>query len=60
MKKSGVTEWHKWFKKGHKIIEDDERIHPGSHRTNENSNKCLSIRAMAVQLSLDKESMENV
>jgi len=66
MKKSSVFEWHKWFKEGHENVEDDERSgYPRSHRTNENVEKCriwcilthLRIRAMAVQLNLDKETV---
>jgi predicted transcriptional regulator len=49
-------------------VEDDERGgHPRSHRTNENvekvwnlmhSDKCLNIRAVAMQLNLDKETVK--
>jgi len=64
MKKPSVIEWHKWFKEGFKNMEDDERSGcPRSHRINENvekvwnlvhSYRCLSIRAVAVQLHLDR------
>jgi len=45
-------------------VEDERSGHPRFHRTDENvekvqnvvhSDKCLSIRAMTVQLNLDKE-----
>jgi hypothetical protein len=37
IKKPHVSEWNKWFKEGHKNVEDDETSgHPRSHRTNEN------------------------
>jgi hypothetical protein len=69
MKKSVVFEWHKQFKEGCcKNMEDDERSdHPRSHTTDENvekvqnlvhSDRRLSIRAMAVLLNLDKETMK--
>jgi hypothetical protein len=66
LKKSIVFEWHKWFKKGQKKMEDGESSdHPRPHRTEENvekvwylvhSNKHLSMRPIAVQLNLDKET----
>jgi hypothetical protein len=53
--------------KSHENVEDDERCGcPISQRTNENvekvqnlvhSDRCLSIRAMDVQLNLDKETV---
>jgi hypothetical protein len=63
--KSIVFEWHKLLKEGRVNAEDDERIgYPGSYRTDENvekvrnlvhSDRRLSIRAVAVQLHLDRE-----
>jgi hypothetical protein len=67
MKKSSVFEWHKRFKEGHKIVEGESSGCPRSHRTDENvekvrnlmhSDRRLSIRAMVVQLNLDKEQAE--
>jgi hypothetical protein len=68
MKTSSVYEWHKRFKEGRKNMEDDERNgRPRSHRTDENvakvrnlvhSYRRLSIRAMAVQLTLGKETVK--
>jgi hypothetical protein len=58
-----ISEWHKWFKEGCKNAENDERSgHPKFHRTNENvekfhSGRCISIRGVAVQLYLDKETV---
>jgi hypothetical protein len=60
-KKSSVSEWHKRFKQGR----DERSGLPRSHRTDENAEKVqnlvhsdrrLSIRAVAVQLNLDKET----
>jgi hypothetical protein len=62
MKKSSVFDWHKQFKEDYENTEDDERNgHPKSHRTDKNvvhSDKCLSIRTMAVHLNLDKETVK--
>jgi hypothetical protein len=62
--KAKCFEWHKWFKEGHENVEDDERSScPRFHRTSANveegwnlvhSNRHLHIRAMTVQLNLDK------
>jgi hypothetical protein len=44
MKKSHVFEWNKWFKEGHKNMEDNERSdHPRSHRTDENVENVLHL-----------------
>jgi hypothetical protein len=61
-------EWHNQFKEGRENVEDDERsVRPRSHRTDENVEKMrnlvhldrrLSIRVMAVQLKLDKETVK--
>jgi len=41
---SSGFEWHKWFKEGHKNMEDDERSgHPRSHRTDENVEKVWNL-----------------
>jgi len=63
-----VFEWHKRSKEGHENLEDYERSgHPRYHRTGEYvekvrnlmpSGRRLSIRAMAVQLNLDKETLK--
>jgi hypothetical protein len=62
-----MGEKHKWFKEGRENVEDDDRSDcPGSHRTGENvekvrdlmnSDRSISIRAMALQLNLDKEHL---
>jgi hypothetical protein len=40
MKKSSVSEWHKWLKDGSKFASDDKKNGcPRSHRTNENVEK---------------------
>jgi hypothetical protein len=64
VKKSCVFEWHKRFKEGRKIVEDEESSgRPRCNRTDENVEKVqnlvhwvrrLSITAMTVQLNLDK------
>jgi hypothetical protein len=66
MKSSGVFELHEGFKGGCEKVEDDERSdHSRSQKTDENvaevrsleySDRSLSIRAMSVQLNLDKET----
>jgi len=68
LKESNVFKWHKLFKEGCKKVEDDERSGcPRSYRTNENvekvwnivhSDRHSSIRAMAVQLNLDKVTVK--
>jgi hypothetical protein len=70
LKKSSVFEWHEQFREGHENVEDDERSGcPRLHKTDEDvekvqnlvhSDKHLSIRAMAVQLNLDKEMVKKV
>jgi hypothetical protein len=64
---SWVFEWRKRFKIGRENVKDDEVSgRQRSHRTDENiekvrnlvhSHRRLSIRAMAVQLNLDKETV---
>jgi hypothetical protein len=61
-------EWHKRFKEGRENVENDERSGcacPRTHKTDENvenmrnmvhSDRRLSIRAMDVQLNLDKQA----
>jgi hypothetical protein len=40
MKESCVSEWHKWFKEGHKNMGDDERCGQSrSHTTNRSVKK---------------------
>jgi transposase len=66
IKKPGVPEWLKRFKEGHENVEGDEKsCRPRSYRTDENvenvrnlvhSDRRLSIRAVIVQLNLDKET----
>jgi hypothetical protein len=70
MEKSSDFEWHKWFKEGRENVEDYERSdRPRSYRIEENdekvrnlvhSGRCLSIRTMAVELNLDKETARQV
>jgi hypothetical protein len=44
MKKSNISEWHKWFKEGHENVEKDERSDCSrSHRTNENAEKMQNL-----------------
>jgi len=44
MQKSGVFEWRKHFKDGHKNVEDGERSGcPRSHRTDENVEKMQNL-----------------
>jgi hypothetical protein len=67
-KKSSVFEGHKLFKEGRENVEDDVRsCRPRSDRTDKNtekvrnlvhSDRLLIIRAMAVQLNLDKETVK--
>jgi hypothetical protein len=67
VKKSSVSVWHILFKDGRENVEDNERSgRPRSQRTDENveivrclvhSDKRLSIRAMAMQLNLNKETV---
>jgi hypothetical protein len=70
-KKSSVSEWHKRGKKvGCENVEDDEKSgRPRSHRIDENGEKVrnlvhshrrLNIRAMAVELNSDKETVKKV
>jgi hypothetical protein len=66
--KPSVFKWHKKFKESHKNMDDNERSGSlRSHRTNENvekvqnlvhSDRCSSIRALVVQLNLDKEMVK--
>jgi hypothetical protein len=66
VERASVFEWHERFKEGHENVENDERCgRPRSYRTGEyvknlqnlvHSDRRLSIRAMAVQLSLDTET----
>jgi hypothetical protein len=70
MEKLSVFEWHKWYRKGHKNVEDNEgNGHSRSHRTDENGEKVqnvvhsdrhLRIRAMSVQLNLEKETVKGL
>jgi hypothetical protein len=67
MKKSSIFEWHKWFKESLKYMDDKRSGHPRPHGTDENvekvqnlmhSDKHLSIRAMAMQPNLKKETVK--
>jgi hypothetical protein len=70
MKKSSVFEWHKRFKEGREDVKDDERTgHPKTHRTYENveimrklvySDRRLSVRMMAEELNLDRETVRKI
>jgi hypothetical protein len=67
MKKSSVFEWHK---EGREDVKDDERTGcPKTHRTDENvekvrklvcSEKQLSVRMIAEELNLDRETVRNI
>jgi hypothetical protein len=69
MKKSSVFEWHKRFKEGQEDVKDDERTGcPKTHRTDENvevrklvrSDRRLSVRMMAEELNLDRETVRKI
>ncbi|XP_069409926.1 protein GVQW3 isoform X1 [Ovis canadensis] len=67
MSRARVFDWHKRFKKGREDIRDDARSgRPVTHRTDENikkvkdlvcSNRQLTVRMMAEELNLDKETV---
>jgi hypothetical protein len=51
--KVNVFEWHKWFKGGCKVVEDDERSCPlRSHKTSENVEKVQNLVLLNSQPSL--------
>jgi len=68
MKKLSVSEWRKRIKEGREKAKDDERSYQiRSHGNDENvgkvrnlmhSDRRLSIRAMAVQLNINKETVK--
>jgi mRNA-degrading endonuclease RelE of RelBE toxin-antitoxin system len=70
MKKSSVFEWHKRFKEGWEDVKDDERTgRPKTHRTDKNvekvrklvrSDRQLSVRMMAEELNLDRETVRKI
>jgi hypothetical protein len=43
MKKSSVFERHKRFKQGRENVEDERNGHPGSHRSDKNVEKVLTL-----------------
>jgi len=53
MKKSGVFEWHKWFKDGLKNIEDESSSHPTYNKTKELKN-CIIWCIQSAKLILWK------
>jgi hypothetical protein len=66
MKKSSVLGRHKWFKLGRENVEDYDKSRVRSHSRDENvekmrnfvhSGRHLNIRAMAVQLNLDRNKL---
>jgi hypothetical protein len=70
MKKSSVFEWHKRFKERRENMEDDDKSNRSrcdktdgnveKVRNLVNSGKRFSIRAMAVQLNLDKGTVRQI
>ncbi|XP_054432271.1 protein GVQW3 [Pteronotus mesoamericanus] len=67
MSRARVFDWHKRFKEGREDVRDDARSgRPVTHRTDENiqkvkdlvcSNRQLTVRMMAEELNLDKETV---
>ncbi|XP_066105976.1 protein GVQW3 [Saccopteryx bilineata] len=67
MSRARVFDWYKRFKEGREDVRDDARSgRPVTHRTDENiqkvkdlvcSNRQLTVRMMAEQLNLDKETV---
>ncbi|XP_037378888.1 protein GVQW3 isoform X2 [Talpa occidentalis] len=67
MSRARVFDWHKRFKEGREDVRDDARSgRPVTHRTDENiqkvkdlvcSNRRLTVRMMAEELHLDKETV---
>ncbi|KAM6159067.1 protein GVQW3 [Rhynchocyon petersi] len=67
MSRARVFDWHKRFKEGRENVRDDARSgRPVTHRTDENiqkvkdlvcSNRQLTVRMMAEELNLDKETV---
>ncbi|KAF6333151.1 GVQW motif containing 3 [Rhinolophus ferrumequinum] len=67
MSRARVFDWHKRFKEGREDVRDDARSgRPVTHRTDENiqkvkdlvcSNRQLTVRMMAEELKLDKETV---
>ncbi|XP_007939112.2 protein GVQW3 [Orycteropus afer afer] len=67
MSRARVFDWHKRFKEGREDVRDDARSgRPVTHRTDENiqkvkdlvcSNRHLTVRMMAEELNLDKETV---
>jgi transposase len=70
VKTSSVFEWHKRFEEGWEDVKDDERAgRPKTHRTDENAEKVrklvrsdrrLSVRTMAEELNLDRETVRKI
>lgn len=67
MSRARIFDWHKRFKEGREDVRDDARSgRPVTHRTDENiqkvknlvcSNRQLTVRMMAEELNLDKETV---
>jgi|UniRef100_A0A250XWA5 transposase len=66
MSRARVFDWHKRFKEGREDVRDNARSgRPVTHRTNESiqvrdlvsSNRQLTVRMMAEELNLDKETV---
>ncbi|XP_062950116.1 protein GVQW3 isoform X1 [Cynocephalus volans] len=70
MSRARVFDWHKRFKEGREDVRDDARSgRPVTHRTDENirkvkdlvcSNRQLTVRMMAEELNLDKETVRRI
>ena len=65
MSRTRVFEWHKRFRKGRTVVEDDERSQrPTISKTTNNNlvreDRRLSIRLIAERISIDKETVWQV
>jgi plasmid maintenance system antidote protein VapI len=70
LKKSSVFDWHKSFKQGRENVKDNERPgQPKTQRSCENvervrqlvrSNRRLSVRMMAEELNLNRETVRKI
>jgi hypothetical protein len=64
MKKSSVSEWHRWFKEGRKDVQDDPRSGKWAAKNAKDRCKCgqntnLGVRLIAGELSTGICSAEN-
>ena len=70
MKKSGVFEWHRWFKEGREDVHDDPRSEqPKMQRTDANvdrvrtlvcSDRRLGVRVIAEELNMNRETVRQI